>query len=74
MSGDYTLGVSRLGYAGQQTAIQVSMGWDTSVDFDLASGGTVPELSATEVTLPIVLALVSMSCYLSTHFYRKHKE
>jgi len=75
MNGNYTLGVSRLGYAGQQTAIQVSMGWDTSVDFDLRlSGGTVPELSAIEVTLPIVLALVSISCYLSTRAHRKHKE
>jgi hypothetical protein len=38
------------------------------------SGGTVPELPATEVTLPIVLALVSMSCYLSTRAHRKQKE
>ena len=75
MNGNYTLGVSRFGYAGQQTAIQVSMDWVTAVDFDLRpSGGTVPELSAIEMTLPIVLALVSMSCYLSTHSYRKHKE
>ena len=72
MNGNYTLGVSRVGYAGQQTAIQVSMDWDTSVDFDLRpSGSTVPELSAIEMTLPIVLALVSISCYLSTHSYRK---
>jgi hypothetical protein len=75
MNGNYTLGVSRLGYTGQQTEIQVSMNWDTSADFDLRpSGGTVPELTAIEMTLPIVLALVSMSCYLSTHSYRKHKE
>jgi len=73
--GNYTLGVSRIGYAGQQTAIQVSMDWDTSADFDLKpSGGTVPELSAIEMTLPIVLAVVSIPSYLPTQSYRKHKE
>jgi hypothetical protein len=38
-SGTYQLGVSRLGYAGQQTEIQVSMNWSTSVDFDLRPYG-----------------------------------
>jgi hypothetical protein len=66
-NGNYQLGVSRLGYAGQKTDVQVSMDWDTSVDFDLRpSDGTLPKLSANEMALPIILTLVRCPRALSS--------
>jgi hypothetical protein len=47
-SGTYTLGVSSPGYETQGVEIQVSMAWETPVDFNLTpTGTTTPELSAT---------------------------
>jgi hypothetical protein len=61
-SGTYQLGVTRVGYSGQQTEIQLSMDWNTPVDFDLTpSGGTIHGFRATGMTF---LALVGVSCYV----------
>jgi len=69
-SGNYTLGVSYPGYAAQGVQIQVSMGSDTAVDFNLTpTGTTTPELPTAEMTLPVVLAMACAACYL--HAYRR---
>jgi hypothetical protein len=75
VNGNYTVGVSSRGYVGQETEIQVSMGWQAPVDFDLRpSGETAPELSAAQLTLPIVLTLVYLSCQLWIQPLRRRKQ
>jgi hypothetical protein len=60
VNGTYTLGVSSPGYETQGVEIIVSMAWETPVDFDLTpTGGTVPELSTTEL---ISAALLVIAC------------
>jgi hypothetical protein len=74
-NGDYTLGVSHVGYTGQQIAIEVSMGSETAVDFDLRpSGVNIPELPAAEMILPVVLTLVYASCQLWIEPLRRRKK
>jgi hypothetical protein len=69
-NGNYTLGVSHPGYQAQGVQIQVSMAWETSVDFNLTPAGTTtPELPTTGITLPVVLAMACAACYL--HVYRR---
>ena len=64
LNGTYTLAASSLGYEGQATEIQVSMAWDTPVEFDLKPpGDTVTAQSAAELTLPVVLTILSASWY-----------
>jgi hypothetical protein len=65
MDGAYTLGVSSFGYEAQATEIQVSMAWETPVDFNLgSSSGTIPELPTAEMALPVVLGMVYVACHL----------
>jgi len=62
-NGTYTLGVSYPGYETQGVEIQVSMAWETPVDFNLApTGSTTPGLSATEwvSAAPLVIACASL--------------
>jgi len=69
-NGDYTLGVSYPGYEGQGVEIQVSMAWETPVDFNLTPTGTsTPEIPTAQMTLPVVLAMACAICYL--HAYRR---
>jgi hypothetical protein len=64
VSGTYTLAASSLGYEGQATEIQVSPAWETPVDFDLKPpGATFTQQSAAELTLPVVLTMLSASFY-----------
>jgi len=64
-NGNYTLGVSYPGYAAQGVQIQVSMGSETAVDFNLTpTGTTTPELPTAEMMLPVVLAMACAACYL----------
>jgi hypothetical protein len=64
VNGTYTLAASSLGYKGQATEIQVSMAWETPVEFDLKPpGGTVTEPSAAELRLPVVPTMLSASLY-----------
>jgi hypothetical protein len=64
VSGTYTLAVSSPGYEGQATEIQVSMAWDTPVDFDLKPpGGAIAQPSAAGLTLPVVPTVLSLSLY-----------
>jgi hypothetical protein len=63
VNGTYTLGVSSPGYETQGVEIQVSMAWETPVDFNLTpTGNTTPELSATKwVSAPLlVIACASL--------------
>jgi hypothetical protein len=61
-NGTYALGVSSPGYETQGVEIQVSMAWKTPVDFDLGpSGGTIPELSATEWVSATLLVIACAS-------------
>jgi hypothetical protein len=62
VNGTYTLGVSSLGYETQGIEIRASMAWEIPVDFDLRPpSGTVPELSATELMLAVVLVIACVS-------------
>jgi hypothetical protein len=64
VNGTYTLAASSLGYEGQATEIQVSMAWETPVEFDLKPpGDTVTEPSAAELRLPVVPTMLSASWY-----------
>jgi len=62
-SGTYTLGVSAPGYETQGIEIVVSMGWETSVDFDMKPpGSSSPELSTTgllSVVPPVMVHALS---------------
>jgi len=62
-SGTYTLGVSAPGYETQGIEIVVSMGWETSVDFDMKPHGSAsPELSTTmflSVVPPVMVHALS---------------
>ena len=70
VNGTYTLGVSYPGYETQGVEIQVSMAWETPVDFNLTpTGSTTPELPTAEMALPVVLAMACAACYL--HAYRR---
>ncbi len=63
VNGTYTLGVSYPGYDVQGVEIQVSMAWETPVDFNLTPTGSIsPELSATDwVSAPLlVIACASL--------------
>jgi hypothetical protein len=61
-SGTYTLGVSSPGYGTQGVEIQVSMAWETSVDFNLTpTGTTTPELSATGWVSAALLVIACVS-------------
>jgi hypothetical protein len=58
VNGTYTLGVSSPGYEAQGVEIRASMAWEIPVDFDLRPpSGTVPELSAAELMLAVVLVI-----------------
>jgi hypothetical protein len=58
VNGTYTLGVSSPGYEAQGVEIRASMAWEIPVDFDLKRpSGTVPELSAAELMLAVVLVI-----------------
>lgn len=62
VNGTYTLGVSSPGYEAQGVEIRASMAWEIPVDFDLRPpSGTVPELSATELMLAVVLVIACVS-------------
>ena len=62
VNGTYALGVSSPGYETQGVEIQVSMAWETPVDFDLRPpSGAIPELSATELMLGAVLVIACAS-------------
>jgi hypothetical protein len=62
VNGTYTLGVSSPGYEAQGVEIRASMAWEIPVDFDLRPpSGTVPELSATELMLAVVLVIACAS-------------
>jgi len=62
VDGTYTLGVSSPGYETQGVEIRASMAWEIPVDFDLRPpSGTVPELSATELMLAVVLVIACVS-------------
>ncbi len=53
------LAAASAGYETQGAQIEVSMGWETAADFDLRlPGSPVPELSAAELILPVVLIMV----------------
>jgi hypothetical protein len=61
-NGTYTLGVSSPGYETQGVKIQVSMAWETPVDFSLTStGNTTPELSTTELMSAVLLVVACAS-------------
>jgi hypothetical protein len=67
VNGTYALAASSLGYETQGTEIRVSMAWETPIDFDMKPpGGTIAELSAAELTLPVVLTMVYASCRFCT--------
>ena len=60
--GTYTLGVSSPGYVTQGVEIHVSMASETPVDFDLKPpSGTIPELSAAELTSAAMLVMACAS-------------
>ena len=62
VNGTYTLGVSYPGYEAQGVEIQVSMAWETPVDFNLTpTGSTTPELSATEWMSAAMLVIACAS-------------
>jgi len=62
VNGTYTLGVSYPGYEVQGVEIQVSMAWETPVDFSLTStGNTTPELSTTELMSAVLLVVACAS-------------
>jgi hypothetical protein len=62
VNGTYTLGVSSPGYEAQGVEIRASMAWEIPVDFDLRPpSGTVPELSAAELMLAVVLVIACVS-------------
>jgi hypothetical protein len=63
VNGSYTLAASSPGYEGQATEIQVSMAWETPVDFHLKPpGGTVADPSAAEQTSPVLTVLSVSLC------------
>ncbi len=63
-NGEYTLAAASPGYETQGAEIHVSMAWELPADLDLkAPGGTIPELTAAELTLPTVLIVVCLSLY-----------
>ena len=58
MDGTYVLATSSAGYETQATEIDVSSGWETSIDFDLSfPSGTIPELPTTQLALNAVLII-----------------
>jgi hypothetical protein len=60
--GTYTLGVSYPGYETQGVEIQVSMAWETPVDFNLTSiGHTAPELPTAELMSAVLLVIACAS-------------
>jgi hypothetical protein len=61
-NGNYTLGVSYPGYEAQGVEIQVSMAWETPVDFNLTpAGNTAPELPTVELMSAVLLVVVCAS-------------
>ena len=67
-NGKYMLAAGSPGYETQGAEIHVSMAWELPADFDLRPpGGTVPELSAAELTLPVVLIVVCLSLCRMRH-------
>lgn len=62
VNGTYTLGVSYPGYEGQGVEIQVSMAWETPVDFNLTpTGNTTPELPTAELMSAVLLVIACAS-------------
>jgi hypothetical protein len=62
VNGTYTLGVSYPGYETQGVEIQVSMAWETPVDFNLTpTGNTTPELSTTGLMSAALLVIACVS-------------
>jgi len=61
-NGTYTLGVSYPGYQTQGVEIQVSMAWETPVDFNLTpTGNTTPELPTAELMSAVLLVAACAS-------------
>ena len=64
VNGTYMLAAASPGYETQGAEIHVSMAWEMSADFDLKPpGGTIPELSVAELTLPAILTVVCAVLY-----------
>jgi len=62
VNGTYTLGVSYPGYEVQGVEIQVSMAWETPVDFNLTpTASTTPELSTTGLMSAALLVIACVS-------------
>jgi len=62
VNGTYTLGVSYPGYETQGVEIQVSMAWETPVDFNLTpTGNTAPELPTAELMSAVLLVIACAS-------------
>jgi len=62
VDGTYTLGVSYPGYETQGVEIQVSMAWETPVDFNLTpTGTTTPELPTAELMSAVLLVVACAS-------------
>jgi hypothetical protein len=62
VKGTYTLGVSYPGYETQGVEIQVSMGWETPVDFNLTpTSNTTPELPTAELMSAVLLVIACAS-------------